>query len=81
MKFELQEMTKQEIDTIKTRVEDNSKQIDEIVEGIIQPYCKDLDHYVAFIRECLKDGQTPPTTAELEDFCMNLSTFILGSTV
>lgn len=76
MKFELQEMTKEQIDTIKTRVEDNSRQIDEIVNGIIAPYCKDLDKYVHFIADCLKDGQNPPTTAELEDFCMNLSTYI-----
>lgn len=76
MKFELQEMTQEQIDKIKTRVEDNSKQIDEIVDGIIQPYCKDLDMYVSFIASCLKAGQNPPTNQELEDFCMNLSTYI-----
>lgn len=76
MKFELQEMTSEQIDTIKNRVEDNSRQIDEIVNGIIEPYCRDLDKYVHFIADCLKDGQNPPTTAELEDFCMNLSTYI-----
>ena len=76
MKFELQEMTDGRISSIKDRVENNSRQIDEIVEGIIQPYCKDLDKYVNFIRECLKDGQNPPTTPELEDWCMNLSTYI-----
>lgn len=76
MKFEVQEMTKEHITSIKDRVETNSTQIDEIVNGIIQPYCKDLDKYVNFIRECLKDGQNPPTTPELEDWCMNLSTYI-----
>lgn len=76
MKFELQEMTQEQIDSIKTRVEDNSKQIDEIVKGIIEPYCRDLDEYVRFISTCLKGGTNPPTTDELEDFCMNLSTCI-----
>lgn len=61
---------------IKSNVENNSKVIDEIVNTIIQPYCKDLDKYVKFIAGCLKDGENPPTTAELEDFCMNLSTYI-----
>lgn len=65
-----------EIMGIKERVEQHSKSIDDIVEGIIQPYCKDLDKYVSFIRDCLKDGENPPTTTELEDFCMNLSTYI-----
>ena len=50
--------------------------IDNIVNEIIQPYCKDLDKYVSFIKDCLKDGENPPTTDELDDFCLNLSTFI-----
>lgn len=70
------EVTSKETAEIKHRVEDNSKQIDEIVEGIIKPYVEDLDRYVIFIRDCLKDGENPPTNTELEDFCMNLSTLI-----
>ena len=61
---------------IQLHIEDNSKTIDDIVNGIIQPYCKDLDKYVEFIANCLKDGNNPPTNSELEDFCMNLSTYI-----
>lgn len=64
------------IKDIKLRVEDNSKVIDGIVDGIIQPYCRDLDRYVQFIGECLKDGENPPKDAELDDFCLNLSTYI-----
>lgn len=64
------------VSNIKLHVENNSKVVDGIVEGIIQPYCKDLDKYVSFIRDCLKDGENPPTNTELEDFCMNLSTQI-----
>lgn len=64
------------LNEIKLRVEDNSKQIDEIIEHIIHPYIKDLDRYVSFVRDCLKDGEKPPTVSELEDFCMNLSTLI-----
>ena len=73
MKFTL---TQEQVDSTKVRVEENSRQIDQIVSDIIGPYCKDLDYYVQFIRECLKDGEKPPTTSELEDYCMNLSTYI-----
>ena len=66
----------QESHEVKNRVENNSIQLDEIINGIIRPYCKDLDAYIEFIAECLKDGENPPTTQELEDFCMNLSTRI-----
>ena len=35
-----------------------------------------MDKYILFIKDCLKDGENPPTTAELDDFVMNLSTYI-----
>ena len=76
MKFEIQKEDIQSLELIKSRVEDNSSQIDSIVATIIKPYCKDLDYYVGFIHDCLKDGTNPPTTSELEDFCMNLATYI-----
>lgn len=65
-----------EIIDIRGRVENNSAKIDEIVNDIINPYVKDLDAYVLFIKDCLKDGENPPTDAELDDFCLNLATFI-----
>ena len=61
---------------VRLHIEHNSVTIDDIVNEIIQPYCRDLDEYVDFIRDCLKGGENPPTNAELEDWCMNLSTFI-----
>lgn len=64
------------INEIKLHVENNSLTVDDIVSEIIQPYCRDLDNYVHFIAECLKDGNNPPTNSELEDFCLNLSTYI-----
>lgn len=64
------------IQKIREKVDGNSTQIDKVVNEIIKPYCKDLDNYVKFIKDCLCDGENPPTTLELEDFCMNLSTFI-----
>lgn len=63
-------------DGIQIHVEDNSKLIDGIVSEIITPYCGDLDKYVSFIKDCLADGEHPPTNSELEDFCLNLSTQI-----
>ncbi len=64
------------IDTVKHKVETHSATINKIVQEIILPYCKDLDRYVEFIRDCLKDGERPPTSEELDDFCLNLSTLI-----
>ena len=61
---------------IEGSVERASTNIDNVIAEIIQPYCKDLDKYVQFIAECLKDGEHPPTVKELEDFCINLSTRI-----
>ncbi len=69
-------LDKESVNRVQSTVEDNAKKIDEIVEGIYRPYCRDLDRYVKFVGECLKDGTNPPNNAELEDFCMNLSTYI-----
>lgn len=76
MKFNISDEELDAIQDIKDTVEAHSRAIDEIVNGIIRPYCKDLDNYVAFIKDCLKDGENPPTTDELDDFCLNLSTYI-----
>lgn len=72
----LQELNQGKLKVTQDKVEEYSGILESIVNSIIDPYCKDLDKYVTFIRECLKDGETPPTNEELDDFCMNLSTLI-----
>ena len=76
IKMTYDELDKNKINKIQHEVEDDSEQINEIVNSIIQPYCKDLDNYVGFIKDVLKDGENPPTAQELDDFCMNLSVYI-----
>lgn len=76
MKLNLKEIPDSDIEKIRKKVEDNSDALDKIVDEIIKPYCKDLDKYIVFIRDCLKDGENPPTTSELDDWCLNLSTYI-----
>lgn len=62
--------------SIQNHINDNSTTLETVVNEIIQPYCKDLDNYIKFIADCLRDGENPPTNLELEDFCLNLSTYI-----
>lgn len=77
MKFNLtDEEAMSQILDVQADVEEKSGIMDDIVNDIIQPYCRDLDAYVLFIKDCLKDGENPPTTDELDDFCLNLSTYI-----
>ena len=64
------------VNNIRLHVENNAKIVDDIIDDIIKPYSASLDKYVQFVSDCLKDGETPPTTSELEDFCMNLSALI-----
>lgn len=58
------------------KVEADSKLLAQIIDTIIEPYCKELDDYVRFITDILHDTENPPSTLELEDFCMHLSTDI-----
>ena len=76
MKFNLSDEELEKVNEIKDSVEEYSITIDKIVSDIVKPYCKDLDKYVEFIKDCLKDGENPPTSDELDDFCLNLSTYI-----
>ena len=74
MIYDIDNQVSNVVATIKNKVETASVSVDEIVDGIIKPYCRELDEYVRFIAQCLRDGERPPTNSELEDFCMNLST-------
>ena len=76
MKFNLTEEELNGIKKIQEKVEEHSRIIDDIVYDIIQPYCEGLYNYVAFIKDCLKDGENPPTDEELDDFNLNLATYI-----
>lgn len=61
---------------IKLHVEDNSAQMDSIVDDIIFTYVEELDKYVKHIDDRLCQKDNPPTDSELESFCLNLSTLI-----
>lgn len=76
MKFNLTDENADSLTKIQENIESNAEALDRIVNDIIAPYCRDLDRYVGFIKDCLKDGENPPTNEELDDFCLNLSTFI-----
>lgn len=76
MKSNLNNVDIEAINGITRRVESGSSVVDNIVDDIIKPYVEDLDNYVRFISKCLKNGENPPSDYELEDFCMNLSTYI-----
>lgn len=64
------------INEIKLHIEDSSDTMDKIVQDIISVYVKDLDEYVTHIDERLCQKDNPPTDAELESFCLNLSSLI-----
>ena len=76
MKFNITDENAGSLTKIQENIESNAGALDRIVDEIISPYCRDLDKYVRFIKDCLKDGERPPTNEELDDFCMNLSTYI-----
>lgn len=76
MKFNITDENASSLTKIQENIESNAGALDNIVNDIIDPYCHDLDRYVSFIRDCLGDGENPPTSDELDDFCMNLSTLI-----
>jgi hypothetical protein len=73
---EYEKLNKKQIQDIQSKVNLSSEKLEEIVYEIVSPYSSDLDRYVDFIREILKDGENPPTAYELDDFCLNLSVYL-----
>lgn len=63
-------------DPVQERVETNSELIDEIVNKLVSDYCRPLDDYVRQIQSIVSDSANPVTDQELDDFTLNLSTFL-----
>lgn len=74
MKYE--QVNNREVIKTKKKVEADAQLLNNVIQKIISSYCRSLDDYVEFITNILHDNQNPPTTEELEDFCMHLSTDI-----
>lgn len=64
------------VSKLQAEIEENSRLMEEVVNSIVEPFSKDLDKYVEYIRICLQDGERQLTNEELDDICMNLSTLI-----
>jgi hypothetical protein len=58
------------------KVELNAGEIEKVVTDIIEPYVSELDDYMKWVREILRDDEKPPTDVELDDIAMTLSTLI-----
>jgi hypothetical protein len=60
------------LELLNNKVMTESKAINAITDEIIKANCEDLDNYMLFISNILKDETNPPTDLELDDFVLNL---------
>lgn len=58
------------------RVESLTAVVREMVKGIVNEACADLDKYMAVIDEILRDANNPVSDEELEDFTLNLPSLL-----
>ena len=63
------------------KVEENSAELDKIIDEIIERYSGELDDYMRFVIGILRDDKQPPTDAELDDFALRLSSLIYFTSV
>lgn len=56
---------------LQTRIDDNGDIINNIVNTLVDDYCRELDNYICFIKDIL-ESDTPPTDTELDDFALNI---------
>lgn len=60
------------ITEISDRIDRNSAFINTMANELVDTHCQPLNEYVTFIQGILKDDKHPPTSAELDDFVLNL---------
>ena len=78
--MKMYDIDRKEIRRQQKIVNTSASELDDIIQSIIRPYCKSLDEYVTCITNALHDINNPPTTSELDYYCMHLSTDIYWAT-
>ena len=58
------------------RVEALTVVVRDMVKGIVDEACKELDNYMSIIEDILVDNETPVSDTELEDFTLNLPSLL-----
>lgn len=53
-----------------------SLHLDSIVDGIIEPQCKELDEYITYVKKLVDDTDTPISNAELEDIVLTIPSLL-----
>jgi len=75
----MQEEQEKRIQALRDKIENNSQELQDTIDSIIEPYTKELDEYVDWVKSIITDYKKPPTNAELDDFILNLSVFIYSA--
>lgn len=66
----------EEIDLINIRVDNLSREVESMVDNIVDETCKDLDDYMKRIDDILVNQQEPVTDYQLDDFTLNLPSLL-----
>lgn len=70
------EIDKEKMAKVAERVDLLSKEVNEMVDTIVNEVCADLDEYMQGIDEILTSQTNPVTDAQLDDFTLNLSSLL-----
>lgn len=62
-------------------IDENAKTLELTINDIVNKYSDELDEYMEFILDILRDDIKPPTDAELDDFALRLSSLIYFTSV
>lgn len=54
----------------------DSEYLDNIVDGLVQTCCQELDDYIVYVKKLLDDVNTPITNEELDDIVLTIPTLL-----
>lgn len=65
-------ISKESIDKILNRVDDNSDIVDKLTNEVVEKFCKPLDDLMHSIKQIVEDDECPPTDLELDQMTLKL---------
>ena len=68
-----------DIDSNMSTVEHYSVVIDDMVDEIVDKYTSELDEYIRFVNDVVRDENNPPSNQELDDFALTIPTLMYFS--
>lgn len=61
---------------IISEIDISSNELDDLIDGLVNSCCKELDEYISYVKKLLDDVNTPISDPELDDIVLTIPTLL-----